>query len=231
MGPRPAAASAANKGTVLAAENLTALLASTAPAEIKRGALFELALVAQDENHLVKATQLFSQYLHLYPDDPTDPEVLLRQGLIYRQMGVTTLAISKFYAVTVHLTPEAEAPKTSTMPQKLVLQAQIEIADTYYLEGRYLEASDYFNRLLKNPPADLDQAQIQYKLIRSLSALTNSVETVAHAQVFLSVFTNSLDVPEVRFALRLRPCNHHALTRESINSGPGPPAIRARKRG
>jgi tetratricopeptide (TPR) repeat protein len=189
----------ADKGTVLATENLTALLASTAPAEIKRGALFELALVAQDENQLVKATQLFGQYLHLYPDDPTDPEVLLRQGLIYRQMGVTSLAISKFYAVmSTSLRLKLE---NLDYYKKLVLQAQIEIADTYYLEGRYTESSDYFNRLLKNPPADLDQAQIQYKLIRSLSALTNSAETVAHAQVFLDVFTNSLDVPEVRFLL------------------------------
>ena len=187
------------KGTILATQTLTALISSTAPAEIKRGALFELALVAQDENHLVKATQLFAQYLHLYPDDPTDPEVLLRQGLIYRQMGVTALAISKFYAVmSTSLRLKLE---NLDYYKKLVLQAQIEIADTYYLEGRYLESSDYFNRLLKNPPADLDQAQIQYKLIRSLSALTNSAETVAHAQVFLDVFTNSLDVPEVRFLL------------------------------
>jgi tetratricopeptide (TPR) repeat protein len=187
------------KGTVLAAQNLTLLISSTAPPEIKRGALFELALVAQDENHLVKATQLFSQYLHLYPDDPTDPEVLLRQGLIYRQMGVTSLAISKFYAVmSTSLRLKLE---NLDYYKKLVLQAQIEIADTYYLEGRYTESSDYFTRLLRNPPADLDQAQIQYKLIRSLSALTNSAETVAHAQVFLDVFTNSLDVPEVRFLL------------------------------
>jgi len=188
-----------DKGDILATQTLTGLLSSTAPAEIKRGALFELALVAQDQNQLVKATQLFAQYLHLYPDDPTDPEVLLRQGLIYRQMGVTSLAISKFYAVmSTSLRLKLE---NLDYYKKLVLQAQIEIADTYYLEGRYTESSDYFNRLLKNPPADLDQAQIQYKLIRSLSALTNSVETVAHAQVFLDVFTNSLDVPEVRFLL------------------------------
>ncbi len=189
----------ADKGTVLATQNLTELLASTAPMEIKRGALFELALVAQDDNQLVKATQLFAQYIHLYPDDPTDPEILLRQGLIYRKMGVTDLAISKFYAVmSTSLRLKLE---NLDYYKKLVLQAQIEIADTYYLEGRYRESSDYFTRLLKNPPADLDQAQIQYKLIRSLSALTNAPETVAHAQVFLDVFTNSLDVPEVRFLL------------------------------
>jgi tetratricopeptide (TPR) repeat protein len=187
------------KNTVEAGQTLTLLLDSTAPVDIKRSALFELALVAQDEEHYVRAEQIFAQYLHLYPDDPAAPEVLLRQGLIYRQMGVTSLAISKFYAVM----STALRLKLDNMDyyKKLVLQAQIEIADTYYLEGRYNEASDFFARLLKNPSPDLDQSQIQYKLIRSLSALTNSTETVARAQVFLDLYTNSLDVPEVRFLL------------------------------
>jgi tetratricopeptide (TPR) repeat protein len=187
------------KDTPGAALTLNGLLGAPAPADIKRSALFELALVSQDQNQLVKAEQIFAQYLHLYPDDPTDPEVLLRQGLIYRQMGVASLAISKFYAVM----STSLRLKLDNLDyyKKLVLQAQIEIADTYYLEGKYTEASDYFNRLLKNPPMDLDQAQIQYKLIRSLSALTNCSEAVARAQVFLDVFTNSQDVPEVRFLL------------------------------
>jgi tetratricopeptide (TPR) repeat protein len=85
--------------------------------------------------------------------------------------------------------------------KKLVLQAQIEIADTYYLQGKYSEASDYFARLLKSPPPDLDQAQIEFKLVRSLSCLTNYSETVSRAEVFLELHTNSADVPEVRFLL------------------------------
>jgi tetratricopeptide (TPR) repeat protein len=187
------------KDSVEAEQILTTLLASTASSEIKRRSLFELALASQDENHLPKAGQIFAQYLHLYPDDPTTPEVLLRQGIIYRQMGVPSLAISKFYSVmSTSLKLKLE---NLDYYKKLVLQAQIEIADTYYLQGRYSESSDYFSRLLKDPPPDLDQAQIQYKLIRSLSALTNSDDTIAHAQVFLDVYTNSSDVPEVRFLL------------------------------
>jgi tetratricopeptide (TPR) repeat protein len=187
------------KNSAQAEQILTNLLGSAASSEIKRRALFELALVAQDETHLPKAEQIFAQYLHLYPDDPTTPEVLLRQGIIYRQMGVPSLAISKFYSVM----STALKLKLENLDyyKKLVLQAQIEIADTHYLEGRYNESADYFSRLLKDPSPDLDQAQIQYKLIRSLSALTNSDDTVAHAQVFLDVYTNSSDVPEVRFLL------------------------------
>jgi tetratricopeptide (TPR) repeat protein len=189
----------AEHNPALAVGTLQQVIESSAPVDLRRRALFELALANQDQNQLVKAEQVFAEYLHLYPDDPTAPEVILRQGLIYRQMGVTSLAISKFYAVM----STALKLKLDNMDyyKKLVLQAQIEIADTYYLEGRYTESSDYFNRLLKNPPPDLDQSQINYKLIRSLSGLTNSENTVARAQVFLDVFTNSADVPEVRFLL------------------------------
>lgn len=189
-----------DKDSLAAGDTLKLILeAPDAPADVKRNALFELALVAQDENHLIRAEQTFAQYLHLYPDDPSAPEVLLREGLIYRQMGVTSMAVSKFYAVM----STALRLKLDNMDyyKKLVLQAQIEIADTYYLEGHFNESADFFARLLKNPSPELDQEQIQYKLIRSLSSLTNSAETVARAEVFLNIYTNCMDIPEVRFLL------------------------------
>ena len=187
------------KNTSVAAQTLTALLGGNSPPEIKRLALFELALVAQDENKLVSAERIFSQYLHSYYDDPSAPEVLLRQGLIYRQIGVSSLAISKFYAVM----STALKLKLENMDyyKKLVLQAQIEIADTYYQEGKYEEAADFFRRLLKTGNPELDQIQTQYKLVRSLSYSTNNMATVAEAQNFLTLYTNAAEVPEIRFFL------------------------------
>jgi tetratricopeptide (TPR) repeat protein len=187
------------KSNPLAATTLIGLLEASAPAELKRQALFELALVSQDDNQPLKAQQIFAQYLSRYPDDPSTPEVLLRQGLLYRQMGVSTLAISKFYAVM----STALKLKLDNMDyyKKLVLQAQVEIADTYYQEGKYLEAADFFGRLIKSDAIGFNKAQIQYKLIRSLSNLTNDTETIAKAQIFLELYPASSDVPEVRFVL------------------------------
>ncbi len=135
------------KNPAQAANILTALLQTKdAPPELLRPALFELALAAQDNNQPLKAQQVYAQYLRHFPEDPTVPEVLLRQGMLYRQMGVTSLAISKFYAVM----STALKLKLDNIDyyKKLVLQAQIEIADTYYLEGKYTEAADYLQ-----PPA------------------------------------------------------------------------------
>lgn len=179
---------------------LVALLKSNAPVELKRPALYELALVTQEDGQPVKAQQIFSQYVHTYPSDPTVPEVILRQGLLYRQMGVNTLAVSKFYAVM----STALKLKLDNMDyyKKLVLQAQTEIAETYYLEGKFDEASDFFARLLKSTGlAEVSKPQIQYKLVRSLSFGTNHAETVARSQVFLDTYTNLVEVPEVRFLL------------------------------
>lgn len=188
------------KNPAQAANILAALLqANDAPPELMRPALFELALAAQDNNQPLKAQQVYAQYLHRFPEDPSVPEILLRQGMLYRQMGVTTLAISKFYAVM----SSALKLKLGNVEyyKKLVLQAQIEIADTYYLEGKYTEASDFFNRLLKTEAPELNKTLVQFKLIRSLSSLTNHTETAARAQVFLELYPNSTEVPEVRFLL------------------------------
>jgi tetratricopeptide (TPR) repeat protein len=188
-----------DKNPSLAVAILVTLMQTNASAELKRPALFELALAAQDDNQLLKAQQVFSQYLHNYPEDPSVPEVLLRQGLLYRQMGVTTLAISKFYAVM----STALKLKLNNIDyyKKLVLQAQVEIADTYYLEGKYLEASDFFGRLLRTEAPELNKTQVQFKLIRSLASLTNEAETVAKSRVFLDLYPDCVEVPEVRFLL------------------------------
>jgi len=187
------------KSTSLAEQTLTGLITADTPVEIRRLALFELALVAQDEDKLVRAEQIFGQYLQIYSEDPSAPEVLLRQGLIYRQMGVDPLAISKFYAVM----STALKLKLENMDyyKNLVLQAQIEIADTYYQEGNYEDAADFFGRRIKSANAALNQAQTHFKLVRSLSYTTNSMGTIAEAQNFLTLFTNVPEVPEVRFFL------------------------------
>jgi tetratricopeptide (TPR) repeat protein len=192
---------------------LTALMTAQAPEEVQRGALLELALLSLDAKEYVRAQHLFAQYLTLYPRDAAVPEVLLRQGLLYRQMGANTLAISKFYAVmssALNLKLDQFA-----YYQRLVLQAQTEIADTYYLQGRFAEAADFFRRVLKQQHPDLNRAQIAYKLVRSLAAMADPAETVAEAERYLAEFPGTAEEPEVRFllasALKQMGRNHEAM--------------------
>ncbi len=165
--------------------------------EFKRRALFELALNTQDQGQFVKAQQVFAQYLHVYADDPSVPEVLLRQGLLYRQMGANTLALSKFYAVMS--TALKLQLNNIDYYKRLVLQAQTEIADTYYLDGSFDSAVDFYTRIIKGGSTNLNKELVEYKLIRSLAYLTNYSETAFRAESFIKSYTNTDDLAEVRF--------------------------------
>jgi tetratricopeptide (TPR) repeat protein len=178
---------------------LKGLLESTAPLETKRPALLEMALLAQDSKQFVRAQQIYSQFIYLFHEDPCIPELLLRQGVLYREMGAPVLALSKFYAVM----SSALSLKLDRLDyyQRLVLQAQTEIAETYYLQGQFTEAADFFTRLLKLDNPQLNQAQIHYKLIRSYSASAHYAETAAQAELFAARHPKADQIPEVRFLL------------------------------
>jgi tetratricopeptide (TPR) repeat protein len=185
-----------------AAQTLEDILKTNAPTEMQRQALYELALVNEDDNQTIRAQQILAQYLHLYPEDPSIPDVLLRQGLLYRVMGVNTLAISKFYAVM----SSALKLKLNDVDyyKKLVVRAQTEIADTFFLEAKFEQAAEFYNRILKAGDAEGNRELLECKLIRSLSYLTNqmqNVDAVGQAQTFLGQFPKSVFVPEVRFLL------------------------------
>jgi len=175
------------------------VLAANAPEVMHRTALLEMGLIAQEKLQYPRAQQIYTQYLDRYPDDPSAAEVYLRQGLLYRQMGAPTMALSKFYAVMT----TALRLKLDRLDyyQRLVLQAQTEIADTYYLQGKYGEATEYLGRLLKLENPQLNKAQVTYKIIRSLAAMNRNLDVIARAELFLNSYPDTAEVPEVRFLL------------------------------
>jgi TolA-binding protein len=175
------------------------LLEGRAPDEIKRPALLDLAMVMQELREPTKAQQLFSEYIRRFPNDASAPEVLLRQAYLYRDMGVPVLALSKFYAV-ISTALNLKLDRLDYY-QKLVLRAQAEIAETYFLEDKYAEAADYFNRLLRLESEDLDRSEALYKLARCYSALGKDNEAVATARTYLDKYPESADAAETRFLL------------------------------
>ncbi len=183
--------------------NLVELVTGDHPADVKRSALLELAPLAQDENDLVRAQQVFSQFLAKYPEDPNVPEVLLRQGLLFRQMGAYTSALSKFYAVmskSLNIDSAHDADHLEYY-QHLVLQAKTEIADTYYEQGRFADAADYFLRLLKLDDTALNRNAIRVKLVRSLAHTDRTQDLINHAQIVLRDAPDTGSAPEIRYEL------------------------------
>jgi len=174
--------------------HLTGLLETEAPEEIWRAAMLELALLAQDQGDPSQAQQVYSQYISKWPLDGNIPEVLLRQGLLYREMGLSQMAVSKFYAVMT----SALVVKGDRLEhyQRLVLQAQVEIAETYYLAGKFAPARDSLTRLLKQESPNLNRARLQVKLVRCLAELKAWEELVVRGQELLNRYPEAPEEPE-----------------------------------
>ncbi len=189
----------AQKNYSFAIRHYASILESGAPEDYQRTAMVEMALANQEANQPVKALQVFAQYLQHWPQDPAAPEIMLRQGLLYRQIGASTMALAKFYSVMT----SALTLKNGSLAyyKRLVLHAQAEISDTYYLEGKFDEAVEYLNRLLKQDAAHLNRPIIQYKLIRSLAMSDRHNETIAQAREFLDRNPQAPEAAEVRFLL------------------------------
>jgi tetratricopeptide (TPR) repeat protein len=196
-----------------AESTLIQLLESAATEDIKRSALLELGLVMQEMKEFPKAQQLYSEYVRRYDKDPAVPEVLLRQAYLYREMGVPVMAQSKFYAV-ISTCLNLKLGETEYY-QRLVLRAQAEIAETYFLQGEYEDAADYLKRLLKLESVDLERANVLYKLVLCYSKLNRHEECLATASLFLEKFPTHIDAPETRF-LRVDALKKLGRNKESI---------------
>jgi tetratricopeptide (TPR) repeat protein len=189
------------------------LESSSAGEEIKRPALMELGLVMQEQKEYPKAQQLYTEYVRRYDKDPSVPEVLLRQAYLYRDMGVPTLAMTKFYAV-ISTCLNLKLEETDYY-QRLVLRAQAEIAETHFLQGNYEDAVDYLKRLLKLENVDLERANVLYKLVQCYSKLNKNDECLATASLFLEKFSNHIDAPETRY-IRVEVLKKMGRNKESI---------------
>ena len=81
------------------------------------------------------------------------------------------------------------------------MQAQTEIADTYYLQGKYGEAAEFLGRLLKLESPQLNKSQIIFKLVRCQSSMNKHTEVISRAEFFLTNYPDTAEVAEVRFLL------------------------------
>lgn len=182
-----------------AVRDLVGILRSTGPNDIKRPALLELAGIAEEAGQMGRAQQILAQYARLFPQHPSVVEVYLRQGLLYREMGATELSLAKFHAVF----SSALGQRFDQLDyyRRLVLQAQTEIAETYYLNGRWDEAREYFQRVMRLDMPRVTKMLIHYKLVRVLSQAAHHDQTVAMAKQFAERFPDAGQLPEVRFLL------------------------------
>ncbi len=178
---------------------LLPLLNGDEPETLQKSALYELGNAVYAETDLPRAQTIYTQFLQRFPGDPRVPATLLQQGKVFRQMGLNDLALGKFYSVMT----SALALKGDQFDyyQKLVLETQVEIAETHYLMGQFADAADFFQRLIQKNDSHLDREPVQFHLIRSLAIIGRNDQAAAQAQDFLLRFPDSDEVPETHYYL------------------------------
>lgn len=183
----------------LAFSNLQVVLDSNAPEQTKKTALLEMAFTHQKAENWPDALKAYGIFLKRYPEDPGIPEVLLRQGLLYREIGAPTMALAKFHSVmTTALNLNMDKFQYY---RGLVLMAQTQIAETYYQQGNLKQAGEKYEVLLKSESALPNRDLIHYMLILCLAGQDEHIKLVGQAQDFLRRNPESSQSPHIRYLL------------------------------
>ena len=83
------------------AEKLFAqLMRLGAPTSRKRDAMLRMGKqLDEKQKQYAKAIVVYEQFIQNFPNDPESPEILLRLGRLYRNIGANASALNKFYSV------------------------------------------------------------------------------------------------------------------------------------
>lgn len=181
-------------------EILTTDASRTIKRDVKRLALLQLAAISENNKQFGVAQQLLAEYVERYPEDIIIPEIFLRQAYIYRELGSFEVAIGKLYSVmraALNISNE-----NLGYYQRVVLTAQSEIAETYYLQGNYPKAAEFYSVLLNNKDQEeLNVPVVKVKLIRSLARSKDYSSVIKHSAEFLKDYPLSEFQAEMRYLL------------------------------
>ena len=175
----------------------TRALTANVPLEQKRDLVLEMAGLYREAGQLPKAAAVLEKFIKTYPGDRDIPQVLLRLGVVYRELGVYSMATSRFFQVlnsTLRVSDQ-DLPEY----RRMAMKARLEIAETYAMQGNFTEAEKYFGRLqlLELEPTDRERvllrgAQMQLRLKQWLPA-ERALAT------FLAMSPDSPHLAEVRY--------------------------------
>ena len=121
------------------------LLTRLSKSDNKRIIILEMVDFYRENDSRIKLSYLMDNYLQLYPQDDNAPHMYYELGLIYREMGDYDKAQKNFYNV-LHAAMSIN-PQEIDEYRKLSLQAEREIAETYFEMGDYKNALKFYARL------------------------------------------------------------------------------------
>ena len=181
------------------------LINNRPPISYRKRALLQLALLAEKNEEWVRANQIYSHYDSLYPGDPNQILIHLKMADILRRTGAIEKALAKYHAV-IAMTMKAKGYDEKYLPviQRLGVKAKIEIAETHFLDGDYVNAARLYRRLLtqKHSQSDLvkiNKPHVHYKLIHSHFLNDDHVKVEGESESFVKAYGDHPKAIEVRY--------------------------------
>jgi tetratricopeptide (TPR) repeat protein len=175
------------------------LLNTNLPDPQRRTVLLELAAMYQRYNVKPKVAATYERYAEVFPQDPIVPEIYMRLGFLYREIGAFKMALSKFYSV-LNSSLAINRDQMDTY-RRLSLKAQVEIADTYYVMGDYEQAAKFFLRLKRLELSENERALVDFKYAYTQFLLESYPSSITNLQAFLEAHNGHPLEAEARFLL------------------------------
>lgn len=169
------------------------------PAAEQQSALLGLARAYRKAGDATKAVAVYDKFIKEYPGDERLPDAYLELGRTLRSMGANKLALNRFYSV---INSTLKLPKTGFEHyQSLARTAEYEIAETFYENGDYTRAGEYFARLQLLNLSAVDRARASFMGAHA-QILAGDLENGCKAlHLFLESWPNDENAPEARYLL------------------------------
>jgi len=175
------------------------LLNMNLPDEQRMKTLMELAQLYHKYNVRPKEAAVYERFIEVYPQDPIVPEIYMRLGFLYRDIGAFKTSLARFYSV---LNASLSVNRIDMEAYKLLsLRAQIEIADTYYAMGDYEHAAKFYLRLKRLDMGPEDRIRVDFKYAYTQYLRKDYPTTISSLQAFIRAHPKDSLVAEAHFVL------------------------------
>jgi tetratricopeptide (TPR) repeat protein len=165
----------------------------------RRKTLLDMADLYHKYNVRQKEAAVYEKYIETFPQDRMVPELCMRLGFLYREIGAYKTALAKFYSVL----NSTLAVNRSGMAvyRQLSLRAQMEIADTYFGMGQYDMAAKFYLRLKRIEMPSGDRVQVDFKYAYTQYLIKDYTTAISSFQNFIQTHPDDPLVAEAHFVL------------------------------
>lgn len=167
--------------------------------EDRRDVLFRMIKLYEASGASAKQVAVLEKFCDMYPSDPTLPQVFIRVGIVYREMGLYKLALARFYSVLNYALRIDENQIEEY--KKLSMRAQLEIADTHFMMGEYKDAIGFYEKLRLLDISAQDRVYVTFQMAYSYYLLGENPKAIMSFRKFIEKYPESEMSAEATFLL------------------------------